>query len=413
MGVELHLEIDYRAAPLHSGDLYLLTTDGTHAYLTDAELAALLGEHRHDPEQAARAIVTGALERGSHDNVTCQVLRVDGVPFHDNEEAFYRHLTELPFPPPLEPGMVLDGFRILRELHASKRTQIYLALDTETNRRTVLKTPSVSYADDARYIDRFRHEEWAGRRINNAHVLALEAPRRRRRFLYYATEYVEGRDLRQWMHDNPTPSLAEVRDILEQIAQGLRAFHRLEMIHQDLKPENIRIDPHGTVKIIDFGSTRIAGIDEIATPLGLDDDVLGTLNYTAPEYAGDGMGSNRSDLFSLGVIAYEMLTGQLPYGDDLAGWRRRRRRPPYTPAKRYNPEVPAWMDGALRKAVQVNPVDRYGHLSEFIYDLSHPNPKYLKQPLEPLLERNPVGFWRALAILLFILCLLELYLLSS
>ena len=110
------------------------------------------------------------------------------------------------------------------------------------------------------------------------------------------------------MIDNPKPDLETVRGIVEQIAKGLRAFHRMEMLHQDLRPDNIMIDTTGTVKIIDFGSTRVAGVVE-AAPLGSRDDILGTAQYTAPEYFLGESGTSRSDMFSLGVITYQMLTG--------------------------------------------------------------------------------------------------------
>ncbi len=126
-----------------------------------------------------------------------------------------------------------------------------------------------------------------------------------------STEYIDGQTLTQWMIDNPKPDLETVRGIVEQIAKGLRAFHRMEMLHQDLRPDNIMIDKTGTVKIIDFGSTRVAGVAEAAPPTDRD-DILGTAQYTAPEYfLGEG-GSPRSDLFSLGVITYQMLTGGCP-----------------------------------------------------------------------------------------------------
>ena len=124
------------------------------------------------------------------------------------------------------------------------------------------------------------------------------------------------------MIDNPKPSLETVRDIVEQIAKGLRAFHRKEMLHQDLRPDNIMIDETGTVKIIDFGSTRITGVAE-AAPSGISNDILGTLQYTAPEYFLGEAATSRSDLFSLGVITYQMLTGRLPYGGQIAKARTR------------------------------------------------------------------------------------------
>ncbi len=410
MGIELHMEIDYRSLPVEADDIYLLTTDGVHDYVEDTTLAEFLYSHSLDTEAASGFIVERALENGSHDNVTCQVIKVDELP-HQDEHEFYQQFSELPFPPPLETGMVLDGYEIIRELHASKRTQIYLALDRDTQTKVILKTPSVNYDDDPEYIDRFLHEEWAGRRVKNQHVLQVLKPHAQRQCLYYVTEYIEGQTLRHWMNDNPLPALEEVRNMMQQVAAGLRAFHRQEMIHQDLKPENIMIDDHGTVKIIDFGSTKIAGIEEITTPLERQ-HLLGTRNYTAPEYLQGYAGNNISDLYSLGVIAYEMLTGKLPYGEkELTP--RKLRRVRYISATRFNQDLPAWVDKALQKAVSIDRKRRYGLLSEFIHDMAHPNSAFQSSNAEPLIERNPLLVWKGIALLLFIANLFFLYLLAS
>ena len=398
MGIDPHIDIDYRELGIEQKDIYLLTTDGIHDFVDDVTLKRLAVEYARSPERGVDAILRKAKRSSSNDNLTAQLLRVEQLPNLDENE-FYRELTELPFPPPLESGMVLDGYRILRELHASSRTQVYLALDTETNQKVVLKTPSVNYEDDPAYIDQFLHEEWIGQRLNSAHILKVIAPHGRRQCVYYVTEYIEGQTLRQWMHDNPAPDFNDVRKIAEQIASGLRAMHRQEMIHRDLKPENIMIDAHGVVKIIDFGSTKIAGIEEISTPIKRA-NLLGTLNYTAPEYLKDHPGSNRSDIYSLGVISYEMLCGGLPYHKELTAKNLDKAR--YVPASMRNKSIPVWIDGALRKAVSISPERRYELLSEFIYELSHPNPQYLKKNAQPLLERNPVAFWRGLALFFFI-----------
>jgi serine/threonine protein phosphatase PrpC len=407
MGIELHMEIDYRSLPVEQGDIYLLTTDGVHDFVDDAALAEFIYGHNLDEAHAAGAIVSQALENGSHDNVTCQVLKVDELP-HQDEHEFYQQFADMPFPPPLETGMVLDGYEVIRELHASKRTQVYLALDRDTHTRVILKTPSVNYDDDPEYIDRFLHEEWAGRRVRNQHVLQVLKPHALRQCLYYVTEYIEGQTLRQWMHDNPSPALEEVRNIVQQVAAGLRAFHRQEMIHQDLKPENVMIDDHGTVKIIDFGSTKIAGIEEIATPLDRN-NLLGTRNYAAPEYLQGYPGNNVSDIYSLGVIAYEMLTGKLPYGSKELTMRRLRRAG-YRPAIHLNPDVPVWMDRAIEKAVAIPRNRRYALLSEFTHDLAHPNAAFVPGHAEPLIERNPLLVWRGIALSLFMTNLFLMYL---
>jgi serine/threonine protein kinase len=192
-----------------------------------------------------------------------------------------------------------------------------------------------------------------------------------------------------------------VRGFVEQIAAGLQALHRLEMLHQDLRPQNVMIDSAGTLRIIDFGSTRVAGIAEDISPLP-QGELLGTVQYMAPEYLLGEAADSRADLYSLGVIAYQMLSGRLPFGADVARARTRtaQRRLRYRSVLADDREIPAWIDEVLRKAVQPDPNRRYAELSEFVHDLRHPNADYLRRARVPLLERNPVAFWRGLALLL-------------
>ena len=405
MGIDVRLDIDYRKEPLEVGDIFLMITDGVYEYINDNTLVKLVTQN-DDLKKAAQRILDTAVDNNTHDNITCQLIKVTSLP-GKNEEEFYQSLTKLPFPPPLEPDMILDGYKILRHMFSNKRTEVYLAQDTENGQRVILKAPSVNYDDDAEYISRFLHEEWAGRRISNPHVMKVLEIKRKRTALYYIAEHIEGRTLRQWMEDEPRPNIHTVRDFITQIAAGLRAFHRLEMIHQDLKPENIIIDTHGTLKIIDFGSTKISGIDEITTPITVN-NLLGTINYTAPEYHTGSSGSNRSDIFSLGVIAYELLTGQLPYGKELSA--RNIRRVTYRPIKHFNPEVPLWVDKAIEKSVQLNPDYRYERLSEFTAALSKPDRTIVNDEFIPLLKRNPAKTWRTLTIIMLVINLYLLYL---
>jgi serine/threonine protein kinase len=204
------------------------------------------------------------------------------------------------------------------------------------------------------------------------------------------------------MIDNPKPKLATVRGIVEQIAKGLQAFHRLEMLHQDLRPENIMIEATGTVKIMDFGSTRVAGIVENGS--SPQNHLLGTAQYTAPEYFLGEPGTSRSDLFSLGVIAYQMLSGRLPFGAEVAKTTTKaaQRRLTYRSLLDDEREIPTWFDETLRKATHPDPNKRYQELSEFVYDLSHPNDAHLRRTRQPLLERNPLVFWKTVSLILLI-----------
>jgi serine/threonine protein kinase len=231
--------------------------------------------------EAAQRLVRHALEDGSDDNLTVQLARIDALPDKEVNEVL-QQLSELPLPPLLQARMEFDGYRIVRELHASHRSYIYLATDEQTNETVAIKIPSIDLRSEPVYLERFLMEEWIARRINNAHVLKPCSLTRKHNYVYVATEYIEGITLSQWMIDNPKPGIEQVRNIIEQIARGLAAFHRMEMLHQDLRPENIMIDTTGTVKIIDFGSVRVAGLAE--TSPNIDETILGTLQYTAPEY---------------------------------------------------------------------------------------------------------------------------------
>jgi len=402
LGIHPQLEIDYRAEPVETGDIFVLATDGVYEFASAHFMNEAIARHAADLDAAAREIVNEALQRGSDDNLTVQILRIDQLPFQAPDEL-YQHLTELPFPPMLEARARFDGYTIVREVHASSRSHVYLATDDESNTPVIIKTPSMDLQRDVAYLERFLTEEWVARRINSAHVAQPCRQTRKRNFLYSVSEFIDGQTLTQWMIDHPRPDLETVRGIVEQIAKGLRAFHRLEMLHQDLRPENVMIDATGTVKIIDFGSTRVAGILEVASPIERS-ELLGTAQYTAPEYFLGDSGTPRSDLFSLAVITYQLLTGKLPYGLQVAQCRTRaaQNRLSYRPIREHDREVPvpAWIDDVLRKALHPDPYKRYEDLSEFVFELRQPNPAFLAKARPPLMERNPVLFWQGVSLLL-------------
>lgn len=401
LGVSPHLEIDYQAIPISKGDIFLLATDGVYEHITAECVTAALNANPAELDAAAEAIVQHAFQRGSQDNMTVQIVRVDDVA-HGEPGEIQAQRAALLLPPILEARMKLDGYVIVRDLHHSSRSHIYLALDEETGEQVALKTPSVDLQDNEVYLDRFLLEEWIARRIDSAHVLKPCVRTRERSHLYLAMEFIDGQTLAQWMIDNPRPSLQAVRGIAEQIAKGLQAFHRMEMLHQDLRPENILVDRLGTVRIIDFGSVWVAGLaDNLPTP---STEILGTVQYTAPEYfLGEG-GSTRSDLFSLGVIVYQMLTGRLPYGTQVARVRTRadQRRLQYRSATDAHPEIPGWVDEALKKALHPSALKRYGVLTEFLHDLHEPNLELVRGRSTSLIDKNPLLFWKFVALLLSI-----------
>ncbi|MGM4903252.1 protein kinase domain-containing protein [Tardiphaga sp. 866_E4_N2_1] len=400
LGVNPQIEIDYQVLQIDDGDVFILATDGVYDFVSARFITSAIADHADDLDAAARLIVDEAYAQNSPDNLTVQIVRIDAVP---DGEASDILMPQLPLPPLLEARAVFDGYRIIRELHGSSRSHIYLAIDLESGEQVVIKIPSIDLRDDPVYLKRFMIEEWVARRIDSAHVLKPCRQSRKRNYLYIVAEFIEGQTLKQWMLDNPKPDLETVRGIIEQIARGLQAFHRMEMIHQDIRPDNIMIDKTGTVKIIDFGSTRVNGVVEADSP-GKHSDILGTPQYTAPELFFGKRATSQSDLYALGTLTYQMLSGALPYGAEVAKATNaaQHRKLRYRSLLNNAGDIPEWIDGVLRKAVHPDPAKRYDELSEYVYDLRNPKAEFLNPSTVPLLERNPNMIWKGLSLLLAI-----------
>jgi serine/threonine protein phosphatase PrpC len=400
LGIEAQCSFDHQTIGLQSGDIFIITTDGVYEFLDAQTIIDTIRKHQDDLDAAAQYIVGLAYEQGSDDNLSIQIVRVDELP-EAVASKVTKNIEHLPFPPALTARMEFDGYTIVREIHVSNRSHVYLAQDNESLKHVILKTPSVDLANDPDHLERFLMEEWIARRINSAHILKVDLPERQRNYLYTVFEFIEGQTLAQWAIDNPKPSMETVRGITEQIARGLHAFHRLEMLHQDLRPENIMIDNKGTVKIIDFGSVCITGLQEteIKEPQNY---LLGTALYSAPEYFLGEPGTSRSELFSLGVITYYLLSGRYPYATDVAKAKTlsAQRKLNYRSVLSDDQEIPAWMDETLRKAVHPLPDRRYEEISEFIHDLRQPTKAFLNKTRPPLVERNPVAFWQGICVIL-------------
>ncbi|WP_066962400.1 bifunctional protein-serine/threonine kinase/phosphatase [Microbulbifer sp. Q7] len=424
LGVAPQVEADYRRLTLEVGDVYILTTDGVHESLSQAELAGHLEQRDSDLSDIARTLVDKALANGSTDNLTVQLVRVAELP--EATPQLTEQVEKLPLPPLLKSGDAFDGYRIEREIHASSRSHVYLAYDQASDTRVVLKTPSIDLSDDPAYLERLLMEEWVARRVNSVHVIHAAATHRPRTYLYTAMELAEGQNLRQWMTDNPNPDLETVRGIVEQVAKGLQALHRAEILHQDVRPENIMISSAGTVTLIDLGSAQVSGIaasylmnfpegiaaEGIAANAGeTSPQILGTALYSAPEYFLGDLGTPRSDLFSLAVLTYHLLSGEFPYGTRVARCTTQaaQHKLRYRSVLSESREIPAWIDSALKKALQINPLRRHEALSEFVRELRHPNPEYIHATRPPLMERYPVRFWQSVS---GILLLIIVYLLS-
>ncbi len=400
LGIEADIRVDYLQDAMEEDDVYLLVSDGVHGVLDEAEIAhALVGRSladRSELESAARTVCDMALAAGSGDNLSCLLLRITHLPSETPTEA-HRRLTDRVIPPAMEPGNRIDGFEVERVLHSTARSHVYLVREAGEETRRVLKAPSRNFVEDTRYLEGFTLEQWVGRRIDNPQVMKI-LPHRDSRFLYYVAEWIEGETLREWMRRNPDPGIAEVHTVLSSLVSAVRVFHRMGMVHRDLKPENIILSDDGVARIIDFGSVRVSGFADLATGSGADLPE-GTLNYIAPEVLmGRGV-SNRSDIYSLGAMAFEMLAGRVPL--DLE---RRAVLPKSAEEWKFHtlgdlrPDLPAATGRALARALSYGPQDRPAVMTEFLGDL-HASQIRRAGPngFVPLLQRGSVGFWRGWA----------------
>jgi len=405
MGMDNSIQIDYGQFTLEANDILLVTSDGVHDFIPPEKLAEIMAEQSACQTRIDKLIQT-AFDNGSDDNISgvlCQITQLPNESLND----YNSKLTRLPFPPPLDEGVMLDGYKVLKELFASARSQLYLVEDTDTGEQMVMKTPSINFIEDTAYIDRFIQEEWIGKRIHSDHVVKIIRQIRSRTCLYYLMEYVHGISLDKWISENHFPKPKIAINIVEQIASGLSAFHKMETIHQDLKPANVLILPADNennssgelqVKIVDFGSVFVAGLAEVFIPLE-HEGVLGTASYSDPQYL---LGKNtgvQGDLYALATITYELFCGKLPYGEKIeecqTAFEYDHLR--YINANDANPVIPMWFDRTLQRGVAFELEQRYDNIPEFIKDLKHPNPDYLRDDPKVKKNKSQVLFWQLLS----------------
>lgn len=411
LGMDARVELQQSSLSLRPGDRFLLCSDGISDFVTEQQIQhQLSGSGTLD--DIVQRLKQQALANGCDDNISLILIDVTQLP-EQSLDDLNQHLTRLPFPPALSAGMKLDGYKVISELFASSRSHLYLVEDEDSGVQRVLKCPSLNYDDDALYIDRFIREEWIGLRIDSPYVVKVIRQHRPRTFLYYLMEYLPGQSLESWYACQPKPiKPALAIKLVKQIAEGIKAFHRMGAIHQDLKPGNIVYLADGTLKIVDFGSVYVAGLAEIYSPLQ-HETALGTAAYSDPHYLLGHNSGVQGDIYALATIAYELFSGgHLPYGSAVeecrtaADYDKLR----YRSASQFNAVIPTWFDRALQKGVSLDLSMRYNSLQQFLTDLQQPNPAFLHEEVKQEHKTNPLLFWQLLSGFWFITLLLVVWL---
>ena len=406
LGADYRIEIDYRNIELKEKDIFLLMTDGVYEFVTDQQLLDLILVDA-DLNQLAKAFVEKALEQGSDDNLSLQVIHVEQLPelnqFHIQQDYV--------FPQQLSKGEVFEGYVIDKILHQNHRSCLYLAHDTQ-QQPLVIKTLGVDLQQDKNAVEQFQLEDWVSKRLKHDNLMQCYPHNTEKKYLFQCYEYLQGETLAQWLHRQEKPlNLDEILPILQQTALALNAMHRLEMLHQDIRPKNIMVinaENAMKIKLIDYGSTAVRGLVEI-NPKNAN-RALGTLAFMAPEYFIDHSPSVHSDQFSLAVMAYYLFTKQLPYGTDLARCNslKQMKKVQYHSIRKYRPDLPIWLDKILGQALSIEPTHRFEALSELIHNLMHPSKELLNSKPPAIIERDPLRFWQMSCAVLGLLFLLSI-----
>lgn len=375
-------------------DRYLLCSDGVHGVLPDARLRDELGR-RGAPEDDARRLVGAALAARSGDNATALVLDLLDLP-PANRADLEHAIASQPIRPVPAAGGTVDGYALERVLADGRYSRVFRATDTESGRPVIIKFPKPLPGAEPTLRQAFLREAWIASRVSSPYVAeVIEPPAERRQALYVVMPFYEGETLESRIARPPLPGLAAGLRIAVPLARAVAALHRAGIIHRDIKPDNVVLQEEGGLRLVDLGVARVPELEDFPAP-----DVPGTPSYMAPELLAGAPGDAASDLYALGVTIYRLFTGAYPYGEIEPFSRPRFGRP--TPLSARRPDLPAWLDEALARAVAVSPADRQSDVVEFIFALEHGALVAAPTPPRrlPLYARDPLRFWQCAAALL-------------
>ena len=272
---------------------------------------------------------------------------------------------------PLHPGDQLDHYRIESVLARSGMASIFRGTDLRTGRQVAIKVPHPEMESDPVFFERFHREEEIGKKMDHPGVMKVMTEDGRSQ-LYMVMEWVDGRLLRQVLSEQgKLPAERAVRIALR-ILDALDYIHSHGVVHRDLKPENIMIDAEDRIKLIDFGIAANTGARRITfTKLS---QTMGTPDYISPEQVKGKRGDARSDLYALGVMLYEMLTGKVPFtGPNAFVIMNDRLLNNPVPPREVDPEISPQLQEIIYRALERDPAKRYASAREFALDLEHPD----------------------------------------
>jgi serine/threonine protein phosphatase PrpC len=373
VGQDPVIGVDYHTIPVNRGDRIVQCTDGLWCYVSEREIYDVAAKSA--PQDACRQLIELGERRGSDDNMTAQVIQIESIEipqFYRGVPIYQKANVDAMGSEP-EVGQSLDGrYNITDLISRSGMASIFKAIDTRDNRIVALKIPFAHYESDPGFYSRFKREQEIGVALNHPYILRVDPDDGGRSRPYLVMELLEGQTLGHLMRSvRPFPE-ADAMKIISRVCEGLHYMHEHDVVHRDLKPENIMICNDGSIRIMDFGIAKYEGQRRLT--FGGFTPTMGTPDYMAPEQVRGKRGDRRTDIYSLGTILYEMLTGAAPFDgtNPFAIMNARLIGDPIAPRQK-NPEISPAAEEIVLHAMARNPADRYATAMEFKNELDHPD----------------------------------------
>jgi serine/threonine-protein kinase len=403
LGKDPTIQVDYYSAQVHPGDYLVQCSDGLHNCVTAEELSEIVTHH--PPDEACRELVALAEKRGTDDNLSVQIIHIDRV----EEVLFYRgqpmyREPNIQMSNEVEVGQLLDNrFQITDLISRSGMASIFKAQDSQTGETVAIKIPFMQFESDPAFYSRFQREETIGKSLKHPYILRI-LPVEEKSRPYIVMEYLRGQTLRQVLRSVERMPAHDALAIAGRICEALEYIHGQNVLHRDLKPENLMLCDDGSIRLMDFGIAKAVGLRRL-TFSGFSAS-LGTPDYMAPEQVKGKRGDARTDIYSLGVMLYEMVTGALPFEgtNPYAIMHARLAGDPVAPRK-WNPGLSPQLEEIILHALERQPYDRYPTAAAFKMELDAPESVPLTgrcdrlRPQAPWKHRWHSARWIVLAVL--------------
>lgn len=402
VGLDDQLSIDYAEGLLQPGDIYTIVSDGVWDALGDAEIHKALMLY-HSPQMVAEYLTTQAVEKGGQDNASAVVVCIENIG-QDHLTDMLADAHSLPLPAKLNVGSQIDGFTVTQIIHDS-RVSILYQVKNAAGQLFVLKTLQPSRADDKESCEALLNEEWLAKRVVSQCVpQILPLTIEQRSALYYVMTWHEGFTLQQRLDAGHHFTINGVANIGQDLLRGLSMLHRLNIVHRDIKPANIHIGSDTRLRILDLG---VALNPTLPMPEQMENP--GTPSFMSPELFDGKVADRQADIYAAGVTLYHLLTRKYPYGE-IEPFQSPRFGEPIRPS-RYRPEIPAWLENIILKAISRKPGNRFETAEEMLLALEHGELKPIMIPRTPLIARARLVKWQWLAVCSLLANLLLIYLL--